>query len=314
MPAGVKLVGLLAVAGLLAVTASAATAPVPVKASTRNEITPAAGGEYIAWAKSRRGHPRLYDVWAQRGTGAAIRVNARGTTGWLGGIDGSRLVYQQVRGGWQADIRIFDLETRRRSQPAYVNTSRWEWGPTISGDWLLFARGVVYSSSRQEIVLRNLATGEVRVLDAVRNKRAALEPGQVNGTYAVWTRCRSVPHFDCDVFRYDIAAQTKTQMPPTGQVLYGPSVTPSGTTYYSRGNRGCGAGSELAKTTLDGATEVLHLFPGAQDIGVTYAVLIPVRPPGELVTTRIYFERVTCSGARWDIYSIDDTVRVPPTP
>lgn len=304
-----RLVGVLAAAGLLAVTASAATAPVAVKASSRNEVTPSAAGEYVAWAKSRRGRPQIHDVWAQRGTAAPFKVNARGTTGWGGGIDGSRLVYQQVRNGYRSDIRLFDLETHRRSRPAGVNTTRWEWGPTISGDWLLFARGVTYSSSRQQIVLRNLVTGEQRVLDTLRNKRASLEPGQVNGNYAVWTRCGSV---DCDVFRYEIAARTKTPMPRTGQVLYGPSVTASGTTYYDRGNRGCGAGTELVKTTVDGATVVLYSFPGGQDVGATYAVVIPIRPPGRFTTTRIYFERVTCSGSRYDIFSLDDTEPAPP--
>ena len=104
-----KLVGLLAGAGVFAFTASTDSTPVPVKASARNEVTGAAGGEYFAWAKSRRGHPRVYDVWAQHGTEAPFKVNPRGTSGWGGGIDGTRLAYQEVRYGWQSDIRLFDL-------------------------------------------------------------------------------------------------------------------------------------------------------------------------------------------------------------
>jgi hypothetical protein len=303
-----RLVGPLVGACVFVFTASADSVPVPVKASPRNEVTAAAGGDYFAWAKSRRRHPGLYDVWAQRGTEAPFKVNAPGTYGWAGGIDGTRLVYQEVRNGLQSDIRFFDLATRRNSRPAGVNTKRWELAPTISGDWLLFGRGMNYSSSTQQVILRDLATGEQRVLDRLRNKRAFLAPGQVNGNYAVWTRC--VPT-DCDVFRYDIAARTKTPMPRTGQVLSGPSVTASGTTYYGRTTHGgCGAGAELVKTRLDGTTVVLYSFPGGQDLGSTYAVLIP-RPP-DLETTRIYFEQVTCSGSRYDIYSIDDVEQVPP--
>jgi len=292
---------------MLALPASAGSppvpVPVPVKAGPRNEVAPAAGGDYFAWAKSRRGRPNVYDVWAQRGTETPFKVNSRGTTGWTGGFGGSRLVYQQVRGGRQSDIRFFDVQTRRRSQPSGVNTKRWEWAPTISGDWLLFGRGVTSGSSTQQIILRNLATGEQRVLDALRNSRAYVEPGQVNGNYAVWTRCS--PSSDCDVFRYDIATRKKARMPRTGQVLSGPSVAVSGTTYYGRTSHGgCGAGAELVKTSVDGATVVLYSFPETQDVGHTYAVVSPVRPPVQ--TPRIYFERVTCSGQRYDIYSIDD--------
>ena len=104
-----RVVGLLAGAGIFAFAASADSVPVPVKASPRNEVTAAAGGEYFAWAKSRRRHPGLYDVWAQRGTEASFKVNAPGTYGWAGGIDGTRLVYQEVRNGLQSDIRFFDL-------------------------------------------------------------------------------------------------------------------------------------------------------------------------------------------------------------
>jgi hypothetical protein len=306
-----RLVGLLAGAGIFVFAASADSAPVPVKASPRNEVTAAAGGEYFAWAKSRRRHPGLYDVWAQRGADTSFKVNAPGTYGWAGGIDGPRLVYQEVRNGLQSDIRFFDLATRRNSRPAGVNTKRWEWAPTSSGDWLLFGRGMNYSSSTQQIILRNLATGEQRVLDRLRNKRALLAPGQVNGNYAVWTKCtRPTTGPQCDVFRYDIAARTKTEMPRTGQFFYGPSITPTGTTYYGRSSFGCGAGAELVKTTLDGTTLVLYSFPGGQDVGSTYAV-VTSRPP-DLETTRIYFERVTCSGSHFDIYSIDDVVQAPP--
>src|SRR5438876_11308133 len=93
---------LLAVAAMIAVTASAATAPVPVKATSRNEVTPAAGSGYLAWAQSRRRHAHVYDVWAQIGTGAPFKVNAPETIAYGGGIDGTRLVYQQVSHSFQS--------------------------------------------------------------------------------------------------------------------------------------------------------------------------------------------------------------------
>ena len=305
-----KLLGLLSVGGLLVATASAATAPVPVKTSTRNESTPAAGGAYFSWAKSRRGHPRVYDVWAQREGSSPFKVNGPGTSGWSGGIDGTRLVYQQLRKR-NSDIRFFDLTTRRRSNPpAGVNTKRWEWRPTISGDWLLFGRGVVFGLS-QSVILRNIVTGEQRVLDTLQSKAGFLQAGQVAGNYAVWLKCTS--RTTCKVFRYDIVGGTATQMPATGQVVYAPSVTSTGTTYYGRSGRACGSSAELVKTTLDGGTVVLYSFPSGQDFSVSYAELVVTLPPNPITTTRVYFDRTLCGSGRTDIYSVSDAERIPPT-
>jgi hypothetical protein len=75
-------------------------------------------------------------------------------------------------------------------------------------------------------------------------------------------------------------------MPRNGQLLYAPSVTPSGTTYYIRGKATCG-GAELVKTTLDGTTN-------------------------EPQRVRVYFESERCSTQRFDVYSVDDVEPVPP--
>jgi hypothetical protein len=306
-----RLVGTFAVAGLLAVTASAATAPVPVKASSRNEALPAAGGDYFAWAKSRRGMLRIFDVYAQHGTEAAVKVNAPKTHALTGGIDATRLAYQEISSKGNSNIRFFDLTTRRRSSPPGVNTKRYEWRPTISGEWLLFGRGIPFGGSRQQVILRNLVTGEQRILGSIRSRSRALFPGQVNGNFAVWTTCQSGP---CSVFRYDLTTQAATQMPSTGQSQYGPSVTTTGTTYYGRSGPECGASAEIVKTSLEGVTELLYSFPPGVDLVTTYPTPVLNKPPGEISTTRIYFEYAVCATRRLDIYSVDDTIRVPPTP
>jgi hypothetical protein len=305
-----KLPVLISLGGLLAVvTASAATAPSPVKSSPRNEGTPAAGGDYFSWAKSRRGHPRIYDAWAQRSGSAAFKVNAPGTSGWSGGIDGTRLAYQELRGR-NSDVRFFDLATRRRSNPPTgVNTKRWEWRPTVSGNWLLFGRGAAFSAS-QAVILRNLVTGEQRVLDTLQSKRGVLQAGQVAGNYAVWQKCTS--RTNCSIFRYEIVSGTVAQMPKTGQVLYAPSVTNTGTTYYGRSGPKCGVAAELVKATLDGSTVVLYSLPRGQDFSLTYANLVVNLPPGPVTTTRVYYDRAICSSARRDIYVLSDVERPPP--
>ena len=303
-----KLVGALACAGLLALSASAATAPVPVKASSRNEVTPSAGGEYFAWAKSRRGTQRTFDVYVQRGSEPAIKVNAPRTEALGGGIDGTRLAYQEISKR-NSNIRFFDLATRRRSSPPGVNTKRYEWRPTISGDWLLFGRGLPFGRSTQQVILRNLVTREQRVLVSLRTRNGSLVAGQVNGNFAVWMRCASG---SCSVFRYDLTTRTTTQMPTTGQYQYAPSVTATGTTYYGRSGLDCGTSVELVKTTLEGVTEVLYSFPLGDDFGTSYATTVLTQPPGEVNTTRVYFDRGNCATHRLDIYSLDDLERLPP--
>lgn len=305
-----KHVAIWAVIGLVVISvtgaASLSTPAVPVKASARNEVTPSAGGGFFTWAKSRRGHPHVYDLWAEQEGQPAFRVNPKRTSAFGGGIDGTRLVYQQVR-NYNSDVRFFDLATRRRTNaPAGVNTARWEWGASVSGDWLLFARGI--QTGTVQLILQNLVTGEQRVLDAKQGKRTYLTPGQVNGDYAAWAKCRGAV---CDVFRYDVASGTRTAMPRNGRLPYAPSVVPSGTVYYVSGRETCG-NAQLVKTTLAGATFVLFDAGPTRDVSLTSASVLGGRPPSEPPGVRIYLESWRCANKRWDIYSVDDVEPVPP--
>jgi hypothetical protein len=278
----------------------AATTPAPVKTSPRNEVTPAASGPYFSWAKSRSGRPKVYDVFVEQGGQPAFRVNAPNTWGNGGGIDGTRLVYQQVR-RHNSDIVFFDLASRRRSDaPAGVNTRRWEWQPHSSGDWLLYGRGAPYSPALQLVLLRNLVTGEERALDSLRMRNAVLLPGDVSGNFAVWMKCVRSPR-SCNVFRYDITARKTTRIPNRGYLLYGPSVTTAGTMYFGRSRRGCGSSVKLVKAGLDGKMPVLYSFSRKHDFLMTS--LVELSPS----LVRIYFDRLTCRGGRSDTYRIDDT-------
>jgi hypothetical protein len=298
---------------LLVGLASAALTPISVKTSTRNEMAPAADGEWFAWTKSRENASSPVDVWAQRGTERAFKVNPRNTQAYTGGIAGNRLVYQLVLDANRSDLRLFDLTTRRHLRlPRGVNTSRWECCGTISGEWLLHSRGLVYTRKTQFLLLRNLVTGEERVLDRLQNRNGLLSAGQVSGNYAVWARCS--PHPRCQIRRYDIATRAKTILPvPTGKIVYSPSVDAAGTTYYARSNPGCGKYVELVKEPLAGGSEALLTFPNGSDVDVTYAILRPPRGPATSVTD-VYFDRVRCGQNRWDIFRVEDLQGPPPPP
>jgi len=300
---------MLVVLAAVAVTAADAAVrqtPEPVRATRLDEQNPAAAAGVVAWTQNSRARPRHYDAYVKVGAGTPMKINARGTEGWLGGIDGARLVYQQVSARGQSDLKLFDLSMRRRATvPAGINTKRWEWHPTISSDWLLFGRGIIYGANTQQVILRNLATGEQRVLDSIRSRRAVLFAGQVSGNFVAWAKCPNQRR--CDVFRYDIAAGTKTEIPnPGGRNQYAPSVTAAGTIYFMRSGTGCGASAELMRASLAGPTALVYSFPEGQDASITHSV------SESPIATVVYYDRVSCRTERSDIFRIVD--REPPLP
>lgn len=295
-----------------AATALAATAQSPVKTTAKNEVIPAAGDDWFTWSRSRQRTRGPFDLYAQRTGGKAFRVSKKA---YAGGIDGTTLAYQVIRGSGlgNSDLRLFDLATRRATRlPSGINTSRWECCARISGDWLMFSRARASGVGRQLVLLRNLATGEQRVLDANQARRGALRAAQLNGTYAVWSRCDPFPQ--CRIFRYDIGSGSATVLPvPPGQIPYAPSVNQFGTVYYAQREPGCGNSVKLMKQRLFDAPELIASLPRGRDVGVSYAHAPALKPPRELVTTHVYFDQRTCGKQqRWDIYRIDDTERVLP--
>ena len=126
--------------------------PVPVKTTRHNEVSPSAGGDWLVWSRSRQRRVSPFDLFAQHANDPAFRVNRKGTQAYGGGIDGTRLLYQLIRGQYatQSDLRLYDLQTRRlKTLPAGINTKNWECCGTISGDWILFSRGRAYGPPTQ---------------------------------------------------------------------------------------------------------------------------------------------------------------------
>ena len=306
-----------AVAALAIVAGSvalAASAPVPVKNGPKNEVGPAAGDDWFAWSQSREKNTSPLDLYAQQTGHAAFRVNPKNTQAYAGGIDGTNLLYQLIRGNLatRSDLRLYDLTTRRLEPlPSGINTPKWECCGTISGGWVLFSRGQVYTNATQLVILRNLTTGEQRVLDALRNRKGLLSAGQLNGTFAVWARCNPYPR--CGIYRYDLATSSATPLTiPAGKVPYSPSVDERGTVYYGLSNEGCGKSVQLVKQPVEGGPEVLATLAQGKDLDVTYAHTVALKPPRDDITTRVYYDIVRCRTHRWNIYSVDDTIRLPP--
>jgi len=235
---------------------------VPVRVTKAWEGQPAEDTGVLAWWQGTRTGAAAF---ARPDGQARIRLNADGWNGAMGGIDGNVVAIEQFKGdfsAWvrkgkgQADIKLFDLTTKQRSEPPTgVNTKNWEFWPSIDGSWLLFGRVTRRAAG---VILFNLSTLESRRLTwvSLRHRRYVPDPGQVSGNYATYDLC-SQNGSSCNVFMYDIALETSTKLPRTGAWQYGPSVRTDGTTYYWRTMTSCPYRSKLVRHSPDGAEAIV---------------------------------------------------------
>ena len=104
-------------------------------------------------------------------------------------------------------------------------------------------------------------------------------PGQVNGDWAVWSRCAS--RSACNVVRYRISTgQSDIIDNSHHRKQHSPSVDANGTVYFASGNGGCGNRVTLIREGLDGSEEELWRLPNGDDIGRTH---LQMRPHGNTV-------------------------------
>jgi hypothetical protein len=279
---------------LLGATESAhASTQIAVKATSAFEQAPGTGGgTYFAWTRGSR--TRLL---IQSGPGQpAFHVNGSRTRAWSGSIDGTTFVYQLARGGGNSDIRLMDVVSHAKSAPAGINTRRWEWHPTISGNWILFGRSA-FDRNRSRVLLHNTSTGQTITLADVQGKSIRVDPGQVSGDYAVWDRCAHV----CNVFRYQISTGQTTRIPNTitGQLQYDPSVTDTGTVYFVHSGDGCGRHVKLIEWVSGQPLNVLVEFRPGRDVFSTTQTT-----PDQVTGTDVYYDKYTCRTADSDIYKI----------
>jgi hypothetical protein len=283
--AGVFLVGLVS-AGVAWATL---LTPQPVVTAKGRQFVASAtpGGTYLAYDQSRPGHPDQFDVYVKPAGMRRFKVNTRGQA-FGGGIDGTTTIYQTLRNG-QSNLRLFDVVTHAHSAPAGVNTRRWEWQPTISGDWILYGQQWGSRPINGRVILHDTNTAETRILDEQIGKpKRLLSPGQVNGDFATWDRFTPLSHAD-NVFVYQISTQTTTKIPvPAGKGQYSSSVTPTGTVFYARSGVGCGNHVSLHEYA-SGTDTLLARLPNGDDSFKTFAV-----DEGGGVTS-LYFERLNCS-------------------
>lgn len=225
------------------------------------------GDRYLAWTQSPVQSNRA-KVMARRNDNT-FRVSRKGTRAYAGGIDGSTLIYQEIRPRRdQSNLFGFDLKTKNRFGYGALNTKWWEYRPTKSGRWVLFSRE---GNRTIAVILSNLKSGKGRKLTEVRARgfRQAMA-GQVNGKWAVYHRC--VPT-TCDVFRYNIETKNKIRIPRTRAFQYFPSVSREGAVYFATSGTACGANVKLMRWSNGTTTQIAYL--GNKDTFSTYAAPAP---------------------------------------
>lgn len=280
---------------LSSVLPAGAATEIPVLTTPAGEFQPARGTNHLAWEQNTKAQPQHYDVLARTDGGPATRVNRGRSNAAMGGIDGDRLVYQRYRKG-RSNLAFFDLATGKPSSPLKgINTRNWEYWPSISDPWLLFGR--LYANGGRRLILYNLDSGQGLVLDRTRAKKAFIGPGQVNGDFAVWSKCPAGG--TCQVYRHHIPTQSTVALPSPGAHERAPSVASDGTVYLSRG--GCATSVRLVRVNTDGSEGTILDLPPGFDVRDTY-VYTPQNEKAE-----VYFQRTLCgSDTRSDIFKVQD--------
>jgi hypothetical protein len=178
----------------------------------------------------------------------------------------------------------------------------------MSGNLLLFGR--LSDDGIRRIILFDLLTRESQVLDHIQGRGAFLAPGQINGDWASWTKCRAVG--PCDAIRYNIPNRERIAIANPGREQRATSIGPDGTLYFARARSVCGSSVRLMSVTVDGTETELWRLPSGDDIGTTH---VYVDGGGG---TSLYFDHYDCDQAAvsdvWEIVEPGTAPTTSPSP
>jgi hypothetical protein len=127
---------------VMAVSALAEITPTLLQGGAGDQISGSSNGTWTMWSSNSSDHPGHYDTFARTATGSPFQVNAMGTEGQSGGLNGltSQAIYQQTNGD-ASDLFLYNLSTKTRTNPpSTINTNFWERSPSISARFIPFGR------------------------------------------------------------------------------------------------------------------------------------------------------------------------------
>jgi hypothetical protein len=148
-----------------------------------------------------------------------------------------------------------------------VNSYARQFGPSISGGWLLFTRQFS-EPTVWKILLYDMASGRMRTLDRVSGPWARFaQSGQVAGDWATWQAC--TPY--CKVFVSRISTRQTWMVPnPEHRFQYAPSVTSDGSVYFAESHAACG-GVTIRRYRAGGQPITLAALAPSTDLSFTSA-------------------------------------------
>ena len=289
--------------------AAAVVTPVGVKTTSLDEFAPSAGMDpvsgdtYFAWTQNSASKPQHHDAYLDVTSGPTTtrtKLNAPGSLGWDAGIDGTNLVFQEVpRDTGNSDLVLYDISSHTRlPTPSGLDSRAWQWGPTISGEWILYGE----NSRKQNfsrVMLHNTNTGEERILAESSYKKFNVWQGQVSGDYAVYATTARIWH----VVVYQISTGHRTEVPSRHDMpVYTPAVTADGTVYYARSGRGCGVKVRIYRWSVTSPSKPVPIaaLPDGKDISDRLYAF------NDGSSTTLYFDRFSCGHSNsGNIYRID---------
>jgi hypothetical protein len=305
----------LTVALFAAGTAVAAEPSVVLDKAGVDEFRPSASEGYLVWSANSLAHPRRINSYLRPDGESKIRVNPEGTQSYGASIDGTTVVYQEVRPRDEdADLGLFDAVSQTRPPvPDGVNTRNFESSPTLSGDWLLFTRTnlnrVDLADARVSVILFNMTTQQHIVLRRLDEDSNYLASDQVSGDYATFESCRWDPEADrysnCQAFLYEISSQELVRIENPGLQQYAAGVTDDGTVYVVRSGGPshwqCGTNARIVRYPEGGGPGVvIARLRDPRDVLATFAL----EETGG--STSLYFGRLNCETGKTGLYVVPD--------
>jgi hypothetical protein len=282
-----------------AIPAAAAVAPVEQKvvATSRDEKTPAATDGLFAYTVLDRKGVAHARVRLAGQAAKAIGPTSRQT--WVGGVDGTEVVIQVIS-GTASNLQLFNaVNGRRMTLPRAVNTSLWEYAPTIAHGRLWFLRA---GKGRTDGILTDTATGKMTRIVRLKAARGTLQGGQIGGHFIAYGKCTGSR---CSMVRYDVTTGASVKVPrQSGRYDVAPGVASDGTVYFWRSRAGCGASVHLMRWTPKGGAVLVLALPKGIDAGKTYVYR------GHDDLAQVYYERYRCTStgrSKADLYRVVDT-------
>jgi hypothetical protein len=290
-------------AGFASAQIAWALTPVPVLKAAASLADPSRNDSYLAFSSNSVAHPKHWNAYAtSRTTDATTKLNAAGTQGFVGGLDGNVVIYQQADGP-SSDIYSFDLDTRHRAKVPGLNTTKWEWSPQVSASYYSFFRafrsnGIWYTG----IYLYNRSHARLHRI-AQYNANLFTTNGSVGDSHASWTVCTRKT---CSAYVYDATAKIVKKIPTNNaKPQYEPIVDETnGKVFFLRSGFGCGLHVRFYWVPIDAlgaAPTKVAALPDGVDVGSMSLSLNVDSGNYDLL-----FARTPCSTGNADIYQLMD--------